>query len=397
MISDKNSMIIVGGSQSHVPFIKAAKKIGYKTVVFDGDKNCKGAKISDSFCKISTHDEDKIISKCCELNEKKNIAGIMTYSSSTDPLMAVSKICEKLNLPSFSTESVRLTIDKVLMKECFSNNGIPTPEWIVTDNQTEAIIFTKGTSERLIIKPSNGSQGSKGVNLIDQDSDISKQFEIAKENSHDSKVILEKYYIGKEFSVDGIVAGDKPVILSVSEKFNLGPEFNFTMCGFSMGEIANEDGELQKAFASIKETAIKAVKAMNISNSFFSADIILTGHGPMVLECGVLLDCKIDRMLYYTGIDVYDLIIKIVTGQGIHSDKNHKVENLYLSFLFAPNEGQLNINSEEANKYDGIIEWEKPNGSFVKPPNSIADALGWIITKDKIHFDYKQNLIFNIE
>ena len=31
------------------------------------------------------------------------------------------------------------------------------------------------------------------------------------------------------------------------------------------------------------------------------------------------------------------------------------------------------------------------------PPNSIADALGWIITKDKIHFDYKQNLIFNIE
>ena len=72
-------------------------------------------------------------------------------------------------------------------------------------------------------------------------------------------------------------------------------------------------------------------------------------------------------------------------------------ENLYLSFLFAPNEGELNINSEEANKYDGIIEWEKPNGSFVKSPNSIADALGWIITKDKIHFDYKQNLIFNIE
>ena len=124
---------------------------------------------------------------------------------------------------------------------------------------------------------------------------------------------------------------------------------------------------------------------------------MLTGHGLMILECGVLLDCKIDRMLYYAGIDVYDLIIKILTGQGIHSDKNHKVENLFLSFLFAPNEGQLNINSEEANKYDGIIEWEKPNGSFVKPPNSIADALGWIITKDKIHFDYKQNLIFNIE
>ena len=68
------SIVIVGGSLSHVPFIVAAKNLGYKTIVFDRDKNCQGAKVSDGFYKLSTHDVEKIISKCCEINEREKIA-----------------------------------------------------------------------------------------------------------------------------------------------------------------------------------------------------------------------------------------------------------------------------------------------------------------------------------
>ncbi|MBC8179806.1 ATP-grasp domain-containing protein [candidate division KSB1 bacterium] len=276
-------------------------------------------------------------------------------------------------------------------------NNIPTPEWIETNSLNDAVDFANKTNEKLIIKPASGSQGSKGVFLIDEESDISKCFDVAKENSHDSKVILEKYYIGREFSVDGIVVGEKPVILSVSEKFNLGPEHNFTMSGFSMVKIEDADEELQKKLMSINEIGKQAAVAMGISNSFFSVDIVLTENGLMVLECGVLLDCKIDRLLYHAGIDVYDLFIKLVTRQKLEVENIRPVENWSLSFLFAPNEGRLNINSEESNKYDGIIEWEKSNGSHVKPPDSIADTLGWIITKDKMRFDYKQKSLFIIE
>ena len=390
-------IVIVGGSQSHVSFIEAAKNLGYKTIVFDRDKNCQGARISDSFYKISTHDVGGIISKCCQLNEEEKLASIMTYSSSTQSLFAVASVCEKLGLSSFSSKSVELSANKKLMKVCFSDNGICTPEWIETDDLKEAIDFVNQANEQFIIKPSSGSQGSKGVFLIDQEPDISKYLDISKKSSHNSKVILEKYYIGREFSVDGIVVGNEPVILSVSEKFNLGPELNFTMCGFSMEKIATEDGERQKEITQVIDNAIKAVKAMAISDSFFSADIILTSHDPVVLECGVLLDCKIDRLLYHAGINVYDLFIKLLTRQELEFKKIRPVENLNLSFLFAPNAGRLNINNEELNKYDGIIEWEKPNGSQVKLPGSIADTLGWIITKDKTHFDYKKNSVFKIE
>ena len=88
--------------------------------------------------------------------------------------------------------------------------------------------------------------------------------------------ILEEYYFGREFSVDGIVIGKTPYVLSVSEKYNLGPTYNFIMCGFSMGKISNEDEKLLTKEKEIREMAKQAAVAMGISNSFFSVDLLLT-------------------------------------------------------------------------------------------------------------------------
>lgn len=385
MIKNKDCVIIIGGSQSHVPFIKAAKNLGFKTIVFDRDKNCQGAKFSDNFFEISTHNINDIFSKCCQINDLNNLKGVMTFSSFTEPLMAVAQICEKLNLPSFSSEAVKLTTNKILMKSNLYNNGIPTPGWIETDDINYAINYVNNTNEKLIIKPSSDSQGSKGVFLINQESDVLKYFDFAKEKSSGSSVILEKYFIGREFSVDGIVVGRKPVILSVSEKFNLGSQFNFTMCGFSMGKIENEDEELHQAISLIKEIAIDAIKTLNILNSFFSVDIILTNYGPKVLECGVLLDCKIDRFLNFAGIDVYKEYVKLICGEHINIEPQEYDNGFSLIFKYAKQEGifmgleELDALSPSRTK----IEWERMNGDKVFKPKSVSDAICWVMVKDK--------------
>ena len=374
-----NNIIIVGGSQSHIPFIESANNLGYNTIVFDMDENCEGAKISDSFYKISTHDINQIISECSKINDEKKIKGVMTYSSSTEPLFAVARTCEKIGLPSFSSKAAELATNKELMKECFVGSGISTPEWIVTDSMNIAVDFTYEANERFIIKPSSGTQGSMGVLLIDQESDISKNFEIARKISHDSKVILEKYYSGREFSVDGIVVGDLPVVLSVSEKFNLGNDLNFTMCGFSTGKIANDDEELLKVITSIKAVGIQAAAAMEISNSFFSVDILVSDERLLVLECGILLDCKIDRMLNAIGIDVYDLFVNMIAGRDIVVKEPVYAKGYGLSFLFADQKGRMSLNKNTKLNNNITVEWEKQQYDLVSPPKSIADTLGWII------------------
>jgi biotin carboxylase len=373
-------IIFIGGSNDHVPFIEAAKDMGYFTVVFDRDEACDGGVVSDAFYKISTHDIEHIIFKCKDLNKENEVRGVMTYSSATEPLVAVAKVCELLGLPSFTTKTINIASDKILMKECFKRFDVPTPKWTSVNEMKEAIhFFEKSDSMPLIMKPSSGAQGSIGVFLVKQLSDIVSNYQNTSLSSSDSKVIIEEYYQGKEFSVDGIVMGGELFVFSVSEKHNLGSKFNFVMSGFSIIKTYEQIGCREEKVETIKQTALKAVRAMGITNSFFSVDVIDTSKGLMVLECGVLLDCKIDKLLRYVGVDVYKKMIKVIVGDNHNPETSYSFESAVLSFLFANKKGVLKINSQYINEYDGTIEWEKSDGEYVRPPQSIDDAIGWSI------------------
>jgi biotin carboxylase len=392
-------IVFIGGSQDHVPFIEAAIKMGYSTVVFDRDENCNGAKIADTFFKISTHDSKQIISKCKALNKTNKICGTMTYSSAAESLFATANVCRLLKLPSFTLKSIELATDKILMKESFIKFRVPTPGWTSTNTLQEAInYFKKSGSMPLIMKPSAGGQGSIGVALVKQVSDIVDQYQNSSLSSNDSKVILERYYQGQEFSIDGIMVGDMPIVLAVSEKHSLGGDFNFIMSGFSIINADEKKQYKEDWIKIIKETALQAVNAMGITNSFFSVDIVDTKKGFMVLECGVLLDCKIDRLLKYVDIDVYKMMINLIIGDDKNLEIPSSIKSACLSFLFVEKEGLFKINNLFEKKYDGKIEWEKHNGEYVRLPRSIADAVGWLINHcDHVTSKDKPLNLFSVE
>lgn len=377
------NIVIVGGSQSHVPFILAARRLGYKTIVFDQNPAAPGAALATKFFAISTHDIEKIYNKCLLLNVGLKIEGIVTYSSYTEPLRAVSKICEKLGLPSCSVKTVEYATNKLRMKERFRDFGVSTPKWLVAKKVDEAIAFFEEYGSPVIMKPCSGAQGSLGISLIKSKKKIYDMFQAVSTISQNNSVILERFYNGREFSVDGIIDSKKPVILSTSEKYNLGPKYNFTMSGFSMGKISEKDWKLRKEVSLINEVALNAVKALDIKNSFFSVDVLITNAGVIVLECGILLDAKIDRLLNFAGIDIYTLILKIATGQEIKIQEPYYCKGYGLSFMFASEEGYLQRKICDKNYDDALIEWEVSDGNQIHPPKSIADTVGWVITTSK--------------
>jgi len=378
--------IIIGGSKSHIPFIDAARRLGYNTVVFDQNPNCPGADNSDTFFPVSTHDFNSLLQKCNELQKKKTIKGIITYSSDSEALMVTARLCQTFHLPSFSIESVELAVDKNRMKERFTSSGIPTPLCVKSPNIKEFGEILLDKPIQWILKPASGAQGSLGVSIVQSIEDYEKSFTEAAKWSKDGSVILEEYYCGREFSVDGVVINEAPIIFAVSEKFNLGSSYNFTMSGFATGTLSCEDEVLRKKLNEIINIALLAVKALKIDNSFFSADVILSEKGPILLECGILLDAKIDRLLNFAGVDVYTTMCKIASGENIHGLPPILQKGYALKFMFATKEGKLKVGHTDNAKTSfgnkiSLIEWEKNNEDLVNPPKSIADTLGWVITE----------------
>lgn len=381
-----NHFVIIGGSQSQVPFIKAAKTLGYNTVVFDQNPFCPGAKLGDIFFPISTHDFKSLFLACTELNQNNAIKGIMTYSAYSKPLLATAKLCQTFHLPSFSVESAELSLDKSKMKKRFTEYGIPTPLSITTASLREARETLSDKPLQWILKPSSGSQGSLGVSVVRSADDLNESFANATKTSTDGSVVVEKYYAGHEFSVDGIVTHGAPIVFAISEKFNLGYENNFTISGFAMGSISDEDHDLKKNIVSIRTVALDAVKSLKIDNSFFSVDVILTDNGPLILECGILLDAKIDRLLHFAGVDIYERICKVATGESVEELIPTFQKGYALKFMFAPREGKLNIVSghdvqQSKRGVRSLIEWERNDDDLVGKPKSIADTIGWVITE----------------
>lgn len=381
-----NHFVIIGGSQSQVPFVKAARKLGHNTVVFDQNPFCPGAKVGDSFHPISTHDFDSILQVCNKLKRDGIIKGIMTYSAYSKPLLAVAKLCRIFQLPSFSIESAELSVDKGKMKKKFKDHDIPSPLSITSKNLIEANRSLSDFTLPWFLKPGSGSQGSLGVSIVEESDKLEHCYNTASGISQDGSVVIEKYYNGREFSVDGIVSHGRQMVLAVSEKFNLGFENNFTISGFATGPISDEDNDLKKNIASIHDVAFGAVRSLKIDNSFFSVDVILAGDGPLVLECGVLLDAKIDRLLHFMGVDVYEMICRIAAGERLERVSPKFQKGYALKFMFGQEEGKLQIirrNDTQISKGSNrfLIEWERDNEDLVRKPKSIADTIGWVITE----------------
>ena len=98
-----------------------------------------------------------------------------------------------------------------------------------------------------------------------------------------------------------------------------------------------------------------------------------------LLEIGYLLDAKIDRLLHFSGYDIYSMLINIVIGNNMNV-KNiiPTTINKSLEFIYADRIGNLKIYECQ----NMLLEWEKNDGESVQVPESIADILGWYIYDD---------------
>jgi phosphoribosylamine-glycine ligase len=383
-LSKKPKLIIfLGGSSDHLKFIQASNSLGYKTAVFDRDENCSVRNESSLFFKISTHDFESISLKLNDLTREYLICGVMTYSSSAQAIVNTARVSENFRTLSYSKESASLSIDKSLMKKSFLAYGVPTAEARVVSDLDEAIDFFTEINQKLVImKPSLGASGSSGIVLAGSIETIQSEFKKVSAISQDSKVIVEIFLEGEEFTVDGIIANNKPSILSVCKKTNLGENQNFIMSGFST-TFPSHSSNQEDSVHQLRELAITALKALGINNSLFSVDILKMENEFYVVECGVLLDCKIDRLLSFLKIDVYKMLIEVITGKGLNIELPRVNSSISLNFLFAEKDGYLEINKSAVEKFDGQVEWNKDSGSFVLRPKSIADVLGWTISRNR--------------
>lgn len=273
----KNIAVLMGGRslerevsiKSGQRVSNALKKLGYNVIKMDVDESL-----------ISNLTATKIDIAYIALHGKDGEDG------------TIQEILEVLNIP-YTGPGVYpnvLSFDKIISKQIFENNNIPTPPFYFLN---ESSFRELGASKLLpliveklglplVVKPS--AQGSAlGIKIIDKEKELPNA--IISALSYSRKVIIEKFISGTELAVS-IIGKDNPKTLPIVEIVPQKEFFDFES-RYSIGKTdyfvpARLSSKIEK---NIKNTAINVHNSLKCTK-LSRVDIILDKEKeiPYVLE-----------------------------------------------------------------------------------------------------------------
>lgn len=182
-----NKILLLGGSAQQVIAIKAAKNLGYYTILCDYLPDNPGQYEADQFYLISTTDKDAVL----EIAHKEKIEGVLAYAS--DPAAPTAAyVAEKLELPGNPFESVEILCNKDRFRKFLLENGFSVPNAKGYSLAIDAVKEKDGFEYPVIIKPVDSS-GSKGATVLYTEDGLNEALNFAFSFSRSHRLIIEHY------------------------------------------------------------------------------------------------------------------------------------------------------------------------------------------------------------
>ena len=272
------NLLILGAGFMQKPAIESAKKLGYKTIVFDGNNNACCKNICDEFYHIDLKDTEAIVAKAVEIHEKSALEAVFT--AGTDFSFAVASVAKACNLLSHSVESAKNASDKIRMRSCFSKFGVSSPNFIefnATMARKTLDEFIEKHGFPLVVKPCD-NMGGRGCRLVRTNGELESALNEAIKQSKTSRAIVEQYMHGPEFSIDALVANNEVTITGFADRHIFFPPY-FIEMGHSMPTNIDEQN-----YNKLIKTFVDGIHALGLTHGAAKADIKLTKNGPMIGE-----------------------------------------------------------------------------------------------------------------
>lgn len=274
------NILILGAGLMQKPAILSAKEAGFTVNVIDADDKAVAIPYADTFRKIDLKDKDGILAYAKELKASENgLAAVFT--AGTDFSASVSYVCEALGLPAHNYQSAVNASVKTVMRKCFKDAGVPSPEFCrVGKEDISEDLLSKILTQMdfpLVIKPVD-NMGARGCRMVRNEVEFFPALKVAVECSRTGYAIVEEYMEGPEYSIDALVQNGTFTVTGFAVR-HIKYEPYFIEVGHTMPAVLDKKihDELISVFA-------LGAKALGLTTGAAKADIKYTKKGPMIGE-----------------------------------------------------------------------------------------------------------------
>ena len=362
----KKKLAIIGASYLQQPLVEKAREMGLYTICFAWEDGAVCKDLCDKFYPISIVDKDAILKVCRE----EGIDAVTTIASDV-AVLTVNYVAEQMGLIGNPDKYSQTATNKYLMRQCFMENGVPSPKYCLTDGEVPMAISTFRFP--VIVKPTDRS-GSRGVEKVEKQEDLQEAITRACKESFQQKAVIEEFVEGREISVESISFEGKHYILQITDKVTTEAPF-FVELEHHQPSTLPEDIKSR-----VKAIVLNALTALHIQYGASHAELKITKDGDIrVIEIGARMGGDFigsDLVKLSTGYDFLKGVIDVAFGQ-FEEPKitEHKFSGVY--FLCKETERILPI-IENAEKYPEIVRAEVTD-TVLRNIEQSADRSGYFI------------------
>lgn len=370
----KKKLAIIGASYLQQPLVEKCKEMGVYSICFAWEEGAVCKDLCDKFYPISTIDKDDILKVCLE----EKIDGITTIASDVATL-TVNYVAEKMGLIGNLDKYSQTATNKYLMRQCFMENGVPSPKFCLTDGEVPMAISTFRFP--IIVKPTDRS-GSRGVEKVEKQEDLQEAINRACNESFQKKAVIEEFVEGREISVESISYKGKHYVLQITDKVTTEAPFFVELEHHQPSSLPDD------IKAKVRDIVLNALEALHIQYGASHSELKITKDGDIrVIEIGARMGGDFigsDLVKLSTGYDFLKGVIDVAFGE-FEEPKltDYKCSGVY--FLCKETESILPI-IENAGEYPEIVKAEVTDKTLRKIECS-ADRSGYFI--------YQANRRFN--
>ncbi len=303
-------IMILGASILQLPAIEKAREMGLNVVAADMNPDAVGFRVPGVIREvISTIDTPAIL----EAAKRHQINGIMTLASDM-PMQSVAVVSHEMGLTGISEDTALKATNKAFMRDALKEAGVPVPLYFrVTgkDAFQSAVERIRSAGKKCIVKPADNS-GSRGVDLLQDDTDLSEAYDYTARYSRSGEIVVEEYMEGPEVSVETLALDGVIHVIQITDKLTTGAPY-FVEMGHSQPSQLSESMR-----QSIAEVARAANRALGIQNGPSHTEIKVTADGPKIVELGARLggDCITTHLVpLSTGVNMVECSIRIALGE----------------------------------------------------------------------------------
>ena len=364
----KKKLLILGAGNAQIDLIKYAKDKGFEVHGVSYTNTDSGIPMLDYFEQINIIDTEKV-----EEYVKKNSIDYIYSVGSDIAVPTFCKVAENLDMFHFvSSKTAEICCNKHMMRDALGKSNFNLP-FMYCSNLVQA---KKADFYPLMIKPVD-SQGQRGVYSVKSYEELEKCFEQSICFSKSGQVILEKFVLGDEASVNAYVYDGKVIFSMLSDR----ESFNNLPGGIIKAHHLPSKYENTCTKQLVEELVSEAVTKLEINNGPVYFQIKIENGHPYLIEVTPRLDgCHMWRLIKeYTGVNLLDITMThFLDGTVADISYNASDMPMHTEFFCEAPDTEFDISKYE--KYTGDIKcFYYKTGDRVRRMNGYMEKCGYRI------------------